>query len=160
MPLKRDWIARAAIRLLPRVLAVNRIDNGIAIPTHHSICMLLQGFREIALLFAVLPNANDTLALLGCIFDFPVHPFTVLRARGDVADEHTGPVDRRSQYLRLDVVLVGRFIEFPRMDRGISNVNSFWSQQSFKLLQSGIVRMDVTDEYISLFCHLPPPFDA
>lgn len=129
MPLEWNRVAGATVRLFPRVLPVDRVNDFIAVPPNQGIGILFQRIREVAFLLAMLPNTNNALALFGCILDFSVHPVAVLGLRRNVADEHSSPVDSRGQDLRLYVVLISSIVELSCMDGGIPDLYPFRSQQ-------------------------------
>lgn len=89
MPLEWNRVAGAAVRLFPRVLPIDRVNDCIAVPPNQGVGILFQGIREVAFLLTMLPNTNNALALFGRILNFPVHPVAVLGLGGDVANEHS-----------------------------------------------------------------------
>lgn len=120
--------------------------------------MFFQRIRQVAFFFAMLPNANNALALFGRIFDFPVHPIAVLGLGRDVANKHPSPIDGRRKDLRLDVVLISGIVELADVDGGVPNFHPFRRQQIFELLKPMIVLMDMAYEYVPFVCHLSPPW--
>lgn len=129
MSLEWNRVAGSAVRLFPRVLPVDGVNDCIAVPSNQCVGIFFQSFREVAFLLAMLPNADDALALFGRIFDFPVHPITIFGLGGNVANEHSSPVDGRGKNLRLYVVLIGRIVELPCMDGGIPDFDPLRGQQ-------------------------------
>lgn len=157
MPLEWNRVAGTTVRLFPRVLPIDGVNDCIAVPSNQCVGILFQGFREVAFLLAMLPHANNALALFGRIFDFPVHPIAILGLRGNVANEHSSPVDGRGKDLRLYVMLIGRIVELPCMDGGIPDFDSLRGQQILQLLEPVIVLVHMANEDVLFLCHLPPP---
>lgn len=157
MPFEWNRVAGTAVRLFPRVLPADRVNDRIAVPPNQGVGIFFQGLWEVAFLLAMLPNTNNALALFGRIFDFPVHPIAILGLGGDVADEHSSPVDGGGKDLRLYVVLIGSIVELPCMDGGIPDLDPFRSQKILQLLEPVIVLMDMANEHVLFLCHLSPP---
>src|SRR3546814_21028210 len=65
MALKGYCGTGAAIWHLPAVLAIDGIDDRIAIPANHRVSVFLECIREFTALVAMLPSAHDAHALLG-----------------------------------------------------------------------------------------------
>ena len=128
MPLEWNRVTGTAVWLFPRVFPVDRVNDRIAVPPDQGIGIFIQCLWDVAFLFAMLPNTNNALALFGCVFDFPVHPIAILCLWGDVANEHSSPVDGRGKDLRLYVVLIGSIVELPCMDGRIPDLEPFWNQ--------------------------------
>ena len=124
MPLYRNNPACAAIRLLPLIFAIDRVDDCRPVPPNERVGVLFKGARQVAFFLAMLPDSNDALALLCGVLDFPIDPLAVLGLWRDVADEDTRPVDGRREYLRLDVVWVLRVVELSRMNGSISDLHA------------------------------------
>src|SRR3546814_5721339 len=81
MALKGYCGTGAAIWHLPAVLAIDGIDDRIAIPANHRVSVFLECIREFTALVAMLPYAHDAHALLGGVLDLPVNPFAVFCLR-------------------------------------------------------------------------------
>src|SRR3546814_8238152 len=97
MALKGYCGTGAAIWHLPAVLAIDGIDDRIAIPANHRVSVFLECIREFTALVAMLPYAHDAHALLGGVLDLPVNPFAVFCLRRHVADEGSCPLDQWSE---------------------------------------------------------------
>ena len=85
------WLFRS-VRSLPVVNSTfDGVDNSVALPPDHGVCVLLQCVWNIALAFPACPHAYDALIVLLGVFDFPIYPGACASSKGWRVQRGTDP---------------------------------------------------------------------
>lgn len=151
------WRYSASVRLLPTILAVKSVNYAIAMPTNDSVSIISESRRDFATLLAMRPNANDALALLLGVFDFPVDVMTFLGLWRDVNNHCSAISNARCKNTGFDIVFRMRIIWVICIDGIVAHCYPILRQQGFQLSQTGVIPMDMANEdVLDLIWHTFP----